>query len=143
MPDNRRVEILLVDDNAGDVQLMQAAFQAAEATHNLSVAKNGTEALAFVRRQDEFAAAPRPNLILLDLNMPGMHGFEVLSEIKGDASLKRIPVIILTSSEEESDVLNAYDRGANGYIKKPLELDTYDEIASSIVNFWLQIGTIP
>jgi two-component system response regulator len=130
------VNILLVEDNPGDVRLLREAFREAQVSSQLHRVEDGVEALAYLRRGGKYAAVPRPDIILLDLNLPRKDGREVLAEIKGDADLKRIPVIILTSSPGEQDLLNAYSLGANSYITKPVGLDQMTEVVRAIENFW-------
>jgi CheY-like chemotaxis protein len=137
------VEILLVEDNPGDVRLTVEALQEAKVLNNLNVAGDGMEAMAFLRREGPHADAPRPELILLDLNLPKKDGREVLSEIKEDPDLRRIPVVVLTTSKAESDIIKTYNLHANCYITKPVELDQFLEIVKSIEGFWLSIVTLP
>ena len=137
------IEILLVEDSPGDVQLTIEALRDAKVSTNLHVAVDGEEAMRFLRRQDDFADAPRPDLVLLDLNLPRKSGHEVLDEIKSDASLRRIPVVVLSTSDAESDVLAAYDRNANCYVTKPVDLDHFWEVIRSIDQFWLRLVKLP
>ncbi len=137
------IECLLVEDNPGDVRLIREAFEEARANLNLHVVRDGLEALAFLRREGEQAQAPRPNLILLDLNLPRKDGRQVLSEIKADTSLKSIPVLILTTSEAEADVQYAYQFHANCYITKPVDLDQLFDVIRSITHFWLGVAQLP
>lgn len=137
------VEILLVEDNPGDVRLTQEAFKEAKVRNNLYVAGDGVEALAFLRQQGLHRSAPRPDLILLDLNLPRKDGREVLAEIKADDNLRRIPVVILTTSSAEEDILRTYDLHANCYITKPVDLDQFVKVVQSIENFWLTIVKLP
>jgi len=137
------VEILLVEDNPGDVRLTQEAFKDGKMLNKLHVVEDGMEALAFLKREGKYISAPRPELILLDLNLPRKDGRDVLSEIKADRDLKRIPVVILTTSRSEEDILRSYDLNANCYITKPLELDKFIEIVKSIEDFWLTIVKLP
>jgi CheY-like chemotaxis protein len=137
------IEILLVEDNPGDVRLTREALKEGRIPSHLSVATSGEDALSFLRRQGEHAAAPRPNLILLDLNLPGMSGREVLGTIKQDAALKAIPVVILTSSHAELDVVKSYSLHANCYISKPLELDRFVAVVRAIEDFWLMVARLP
>jgi chemotaxis family two-component system response regulator Rcp1 len=139
----RPIEILLIEDNLGDIRLTLEAFKEAKIANQLSIAKDGVEALQFVRREGPYAHAPRPDLILLDLNLPRKDGREVLAEIKGDDSLRRIPVVILTSSEAEVDMLKAYDLHANCYITKPVDLDKFFTVIQSIEGFWLTVVRLP
>jgi len=137
------VEILLVEDNPGDVRLTQEAFKDGKMLNKLHVVEDGMEALAFLKREGKYTDVSRPELILLDLNMPGKDGRDVLAEIKADRDLKRIPVVILTTSRSEEDILRSYDLNANCYITKPLELDKFIEIVKSIEDFWLAIVKLP
>ena len=139
----RPIEVLLVEDNPGDVRLTVEALKEAKVLNHLSVAGDGADALAFLRRQGAHAQAPRPELILLDLNLPKKDGREVLAEIKEDADLRRIPVVILTTSQAEQDIVKTYNLHANCYITKPVELDQFMEIVKSIEGFWLSIVRLP
>lgn len=137
------IEILMVEDNPSDVRLTVEAFKDAKVFNNMSVAKDGEEAMAFLRKEGKFSDAPRPDLILLDLNLPKKNGREVLEEIKNDSSLKRIPVVILTTSEDEKDILRAYDLHVNAYIKKPVDLDQFIKIVEAVEDFWLSVVKLP
>jgi chemotaxis family two-component system response regulator Rcp1 len=137
------VEILLVDDNPGDARLIQEALVGSKASNHLSVVRDGVEAIAFLHRQGRFALAPRPHPILLDLNLPRKDGREVLAEIKYDPKLKRIPVVILTTSQAEQDILVSYDLGANCYIAKPVEWPQFAAVIRSIGDFWLTVVRLP
>ena len=137
------IEILLIEDNLGDIRLTKEALKDSKLKNNLSVTTNGVDALAFLRGQDQYTGAPRPGIILLDLNLPKMDGREVLAEIKDDDKLKRIPVVILTTSEDEKDVFTTYDLHANCYITKPVDLDRFVEIVKTIEGFWFQIVKLP
>ena len=139
----RPVQILLVEDNPGDVGLTLEALKEATLPNKLTVVKNGADALSLLHRQGQYAGAARPDLILLDLNLPKKDGRKVLAEIKGDDSLKRIPVVILTTSEDEQDVLESYNLHANCYIVKPLDLDRFITVVKSIEDFWLRIVVLP
>jgi len=132
-----------VEDNPGDVRLTMEALKEAKVINHLSVAMDGVEALAYLRREGKFSNAPRPELILLDLNLPRKDGREVLAEIKQDPNLKRIPVVVLTTSQAEQDVLRTYDLHANCYINKPVDLDQFIEIVKTIEGFWLSIVQLP
>jgi two-component system, chemotaxis family, response regulator Rcp1 len=136
-------EVLLVEDTPGAVRLTQEAFHNANPTIHLHVASDGVEAMAFLRREGLHADAPRPDLILLDLNLPKMDGREVLAKIKGDDSLKTIPTLILTTSEAEVDILNGYRLQANCYLTKPVHLDAFERLITSINDFWLTTVTLP
>lgn len=131
------IEVLLVEDSPGDVRLTQEAFRDANRSVHLHVAFDGVEAMAFLRREGVHAAAPRPDLILLDLNLPKMDGREVLAHIKEDESLKIIPIVILTTSEAEADIVKSYELRANCYLSKPVQLDAFESIVKSINDFWL------
>ncbi|MBI1309220.1 MAG: response regulator [Proteobacteria bacterium] len=137
------VVILLVEDNPGDVRLTQESLKKVKIINELHVAKDGVEALDFLRRQGEFADAPRPHLILLDLNMPRMGGRELLEEIKDDADLKRIPVVVLTSSEMEEDIVKSYDLHANCYITKPVGIAGFTNVVQAIDSFWFNVVELP
>jgi chemotaxis family two-component system response regulator Rcp1 len=143
LPTSNPIEILLVEDNAGDIRLTQEAFKENKINNNLSVARDGVEALAFLRRQGNYAQAAKPDLILLDLNLPRMDGREVLSELKSDPELKRIPVVILTTSNSEQDVIQSYNLHANCFITKPVDLDQFISVIQSIEGFWLSIVKLP
>lgn len=137
------IEILLVEDNPGDARLAMEAFKEAKVPNNLSVVGNGEAALAFLRRQSPHTHAPRPDLILLDLNLPRKSGREVLEEIKRDKNLHRIPVVVLTTSRAEEDVAKAYDLNANCYIAKPVDLDQFFRVVQTIEDFWLTVVRLP
>ena len=137
------IDILLVEDNPGDVELTREALHDSKVHMRLSVVPDGVEALAFVRREGAYAAAPRPDLILLDLNLPKKDGRAVLGEIKQDPGLRHIPVVILTSSQAEQDILRAYDLHANCYVTKPVDLDQYNTIVKSIETFWFTVVKLP
>ena len=139
----RPIEILLVEDNPGDVRLTIEALRESKVRNNLHLARDGVEAMAFLRREGAFADAVRPDLILLDLNLPRKDGREVLSEVKADASLKFIPVVVLTTSTAEQDVLRSYELQANCYISKPVDLEQFITVVRSIEDFWLTIVTLP
>ena len=139
----RPVEILLVEDNPGDVRLTQEALREGKIRNNLSVARDGVEAIAFVRRQGRYATAPRPDLILLDLNLPRKGGREVLAEIKADENFRRIPVVVLTTSRSENDILQSYGLYANCYITKPVDLEQFLTVVRTIEEFWLSVVTLP
>ena len=139
----RTVQILVVEDNPGDVGLTLEALKEATVPNKLTVVKNGIEALSLLRRQGQHAGAARPDLILLDLNLPKKDGRKVLAEIKADDNLKRIPVVILTTSEDERDVLESYNLHANCYIVKPLDLDRFITVVKSIEDSWLRSVVLP
>ena len=137
------IEILLVEDNPGDVRLTEEALADAKVRNILHVVGNGVEALQFLRREGPYADRPRPDLILLDLNLPIKNGMEVLSDIKADPDLRAIPVVILTTSQAEKDILKAYHLNANCYVTKPLDLDRFVEVVKSIEDFWFSIVQLP
>ena len=139
------IHLLMVEDNPGDVELTREALAETESfrLQNLHVARDGEEAMRYVRRDGEFATAPRPDLILLDLNLPRKDGREVLAEIKTDPQLREIPVVVLTSSDASEDVTRSYNLHANCYVKKPVELDRFLEIVRRIEQFWLSVAQLP
>jgi CheY-like chemotaxis protein len=139
----RPVEVLLVEDNPGDIRLTQEAFKDGRILVNLTVATDGVQAIDILSRQGQYSGIPRPDLILLDLNLPRKNGREVLVEIKADEELKRIPVIVMTTSKAEQDIHRAYNLNANCYITKPVELDEFLNVVRSIEDFWLTIVTLP
>ncbi len=140
---NQILKILLVEDNPGDVRLTMEALKDAEVPNKLSVVRDGVEAMEFLRRQGQYATAIRPDLILLDLNLPRKDGRQVLKEIKADDTLKRIPVVVLTTSRAEEDILKAYDLNANCYITKPVDLDQFTQVMQAIEVFWLTVVKLP
>jgi chemotaxis family two-component system response regulator Rcp1 len=139
----RQIEILLVEDSPGDVRLTREAFKDAKVLVNLHVVSDGAEAMAFLGREGKHANEPRPDLILLDLSLPKKDGRTVLAEIKGNPSLQTIPVVILTTSESEADILKSYLLHANCYITKPVNLDGFLKMVKSIDNFWLSVVRFP
>jgi len=139
----RQVEFLLAEDNPGDVRLTKEALRESKIRNNLNVVPDGVEAMAFLRREGKYADAPTPDVVLLDLNLPKKDGREVLAEIKSDPLLKRIPVVIITSSEAEQDILRTYDLHANCYVTKPVDLDQFIKVIQSIESFWLTIVKLP
>jgi|SRR5262245_35301471 len=143
MDQTKAIEILLIEDNAGDARLAKEALRDAKVRNNLSWVPDGVEAISFLRRQGRFEKAPRPDLILLDLNLPKKDGREVLSEIKSDDAFRRIPVVILTTSQAEEDILKAYHLNANCYISKPVDLDQFIKVVKTIEDFWLTIVKLP
>jgi chemotaxis family two-component system response regulator Rcp1 len=142
-PDGTYLEVLLVEDSPGDVRLTREAFRDAQALIHLHVAFDGVDAMEFLHRQDAHAGAPRPDLILLDLNLPRMDGREVLALIKKDDSLRTIPVVILTTSEDEADIVKSYELQANCYLKKPVEFEAFEKLVRSINDFWLTTVKLP
>jgi two-component system, chemotaxis family, response regulator Rcp1 len=137
------IEILLVEDNPGDVRLMTETFREGKIHNRLSVAEDGVEALAFLRREGAYGSAPRPDLILLDLSLPRRSGQEVLAEIKQDPDLKRIPVVVITSSEAERDIVEAYNNHVNCYLVKPVDLEQFMGVVRSVEDFWLSVVKLP
>jgi len=137
------IEILLVEDNPGDADLAREALENSKILNTLSVVDDGEKALAFLHRNGKYAQAPRPDLILLDLNLPKKNGREVLAEIKSDENLKRIPVVILTASKDEEDILKSYNLHANCYITKPIDLHQFVRVVRAIEDFWLTIVKLP
>ena len=141
--DGMPIQVLLVEDSPGDVRLMREAFRDANTTIRLHVASDGVEAMAFLGREGAHAHAPRPDFILLDLNLPKMDGREVLALIKEDSSLKTIPTVILTTSEAEVDIVRSYQLRANCYLSKPVQLDAFESLVKSIDDFWLTKAKLP
>ncbi len=139
----RPAEILLVEDSPGDVRLTQEAFKEGKIRNNLHVVEDGVEAIAFLRHKGKYASAPRPDLVLLDLNLPKKNGLDVLAEIKSDENLKTIPVVMLTISNSERDILKSYDQHANCFITKPIDIDQFLTVVKSIESFWLTIVKLP
>ena len=144
MNDTREVvRILLVEDNPGDVRLTQEALKEAKFRNILHVVGDGVEALAYLRQQGKYSGATRPHMVMLDLNMPRMDGREVLEAIKTDPDLRRIPVVVLTSSEAETDIAKAYELHANAYVTKPVGIDNFLDVVKSIEEFWVEIVRLP
>lgn len=141
--DGESVDILLVEDNPGDVRLTQEAFTEINLDEELYVVNDGEEALDFVHREGEYVDAPRPDLVLLDLNLPRVDGMEVLEEIKSDPDLRSIPVVVLTGSEAEEDILESYDRHTNAYLTKPIDPEEFVELVRSFETFWLSLVKLP
>ncbi|MFC6973779.1 response regulator [Halomicroarcula sp. GCM10025709] len=137
------VEVLLAEDNPGDVRLTEKAFEQGGVLNNLHVVNDGDEALAFLRQKGEYADAPRPNLVLLDINMPNTDGTTVLETMQADEQLARIPVVMLTSSEAEEDIVRSYDLGANAYLTKPVDFDGFIDVIERIEDFWLTVVEMP
>jgi chemotaxis family two-component system response regulator Rcp1 len=142
-PTGKPIEILLVEDNPGDVRLTQEALKDGKVLNNLHVVEDGVEAMAFLRREGQRTDAVHPDVILLDLNLPRKDGREVLAEIKADPDLRRIPVVVLTTSHAEQDVLKSYDLHANCYITKPVDLDQFIMVIKSVEDFWFTIVKLP
>ncbi len=143
MNEGRPIEIFLIEDNPGDARLTVEALREAKVHNRLSWVTDGAEALAFLQREGKHANAPRPDLILLDLNLPRKDGREVLAEIKKNDKFRRIPVVVLTTSQAEEDILKAYHLNANCYITKPVDLDKFIEVVRTIKDFWLSIVRLP
>ncbi|MCL5037858.1 MAG: response regulator [Chloroflexi bacterium] len=141
--DARPVEILLVEDNRGDIRLTMEALKDAKVRNNLSVVEDGVEAMNFLRKEGRYAGVPTPDIILLDLNMPRKDGRQVLKEIKDDSDLKKIPVVILTTSKADEDVLRAYHLHANCYITKPVDAGQFIKVIGEIEEFWLTVVELP
>ncbi|TVR22126.1 MAG: response regulator [Anaerolineaceae bacterium] len=137
------IEILLIEDNPGDIRLTQEALKDSKLHNNLSVVRDGVQAMDFLRRRGNYGGVPRPDIILLDLNLPRKDGREVLKEIKEDDELRMIPVVVMTTSEDEEDILNSYQLHANCYITKPVDLHRFITIVKNIENFWFQIVKLP
>ena len=137
------IQILLVEDDPGDVLITREAFAENKVRNQLSVVADGEAAMAFLRREGGFANAPRPDLVLLDLNLPGMHGREVLAAIKEDESLQTIPVVVLTTSEAEEDVLRSYRLHANAYVTKPVDFDRFMAVVRAIDDFFVSVVRLP
>jgi CheY-like chemotaxis protein len=135
--------VLLVEDSPGDVRLTREAFREANGAVQLHVASDGVEAIAFLRQEGAYADAPRPDFILLDLNLPRMDGREVLAQIKADDDLRTIPVVILTTSEADADILKSYELNANAYLRKPVTLEAFERLVKSINDFWLKNVLLP
>ena len=141
--ESRTIVILLVEDNPGDARLTQEAMRDTKMTNLMHVVEDGVEAMEFLRRRGRYGDAPRPDLILLDLNLPKKDGRAVLAEIKTDSDLKRIPVVVLTTSRAEEDVMAAYDLHANAYVTKPVDLAQFIKIVALIDEFWINVVTLP
>jgi CheY-like chemotaxis protein len=137
------IEILLAEDNPGDVRLTEKALDHGNIINNLHVVENGVEAIKFLRQQGEYADKPRPDLVLLDLNMPKKDGREVMEDMEADPKLGRIPVVVLTSSEAEEDVVRSYELSANAYLTKPVDFDGFVDIVSRIEDFWFSVVKMP
>ena len=140
---SRPIQILLVEDNPGDVRLTQESLHDAKVHNSMIVASDGLEAMACLRREGKYASAARPDLVLLDLNLPRMNGFEVLDAIKEDSDLKRIPVVVLTTSQAEQDIIRSYNLYANAFVTKPVDLEQFIQVIKSIEGFWLEIVKLP
>jgi CheY-like chemotaxis protein len=143
MAEREPVEILLAEDNPGDVKLTRKALERGRLANNLHVVNDGVETMRFLRGEKEYEDRPRPDLVLLDLNMPRKDGREVLEEIKENADLRRIPVVVLTSSAAEEDVLRSYELHANAYMTKPVDFDGFIDVVGKLEEFWLQVVKLP
>jgi len=146
MPDYERIrtaEILLVEDNPGDIRLMREAFREIFVPHQLNVVETGGKALQFFRREGDYQDAPRPDLVLLDLMLPDMHGLEVLAVIKKDPALRRIPTVVFSSSQNGQEVVEAYNLNANSYIAKPVDLADFIRVVKGVEEFWLTVVKLP
>jgi CheY-like chemotaxis protein len=141
--DLRPVEILLVEDDEGDILLTTEALELSKITNNISVARNGEDALKFLRKAEGYQDAPRPDMVLLDLNLPRVDGREVLAQIKDDPDLRRIPIIVLTTSDAEEDILRSYDLHANAYVTKPVDFDRFLGVIRSIDDFFVTVVRLP
>lgn len=139
----RPMQILLIEDNPADIELTRQCFLESRIANELHATSNGESALAFLRRQGNFASAPRPDLILLDLNLPGFDGRQILAAIKSDPELRSIPVVILTTSDADSDVREAYHLHANSYLRKPVDLDEFFRLAESVCHYWFECVRLP
>ena len=143
MSSGHSINILMVEDNPADIRLAEEAFKYNKLANNLHISKNGVDAMAFLKREDDYTEAARPDIILLDLNLPLMSGQEVLAAVKGDPELKRIPVVILTTSEAEIDILKAYKNHANCYISKPVDFEKFVDVVRQIEGFWFSVVKLP
>lgn len=142
-PTSRPVQILIVEDNPADARLVREVMRDSKVLNEIHWVPDGVEALAFLRGQGKYADAPRPNLIFLDLNMPRKDGREVLAEVKADEQLKRIPIVVMTSSQAEEDVARAYDQHANCYVRKPIDFDQFHSVVKTLENFWFATVELP
>jgi len=143
MPNSEPIKILLVEDNPGDARLAEEALKESKVRNNLHHVADGVEAMRFLRRQDEYAGVSPPDLILLDLNLPRKDGREVLAEVKEDPNLRSVPVVVLTTSEAERDLVKSYDLHANAYVVKPIDLERFIEIVQAIEHFWFSVVKLP
>ena len=141
--EGRPIEILLVEDSPSDTELTVEALKDFKVLNHVSIVEDGVQAMQFLRRQDPYAGVPRPDLIMLDLNLPRKDGREVLADIKGDDHLKTIPIVVLTTSRAEQDILRAYQLNANCYINKPVDFNQFLEVVRCIESFWLYVVTLP
>ncbi|GGT17629.1 response regulator [Nonomuraea spiralis] len=143
MTDWRPIDVLLVEDDQGDILLTREAFELNKVRNRLNVVNDGEQAMAYLRREHAYAEAPRPDLILLDLNLPRMNGLEVLREVKADATLRTIPVVILTTSEAEEDILHSYRLHANAYVSKPVDFEQFIRVVRQIDDFFVTVVKLP
>lgn len=137
------IEVLLVEDDPGDVELTLHALKKSKVQVNLNVVEDGVQAMAYLRKQDEYAQAPAPDLIMLDLNLPRKDGREVLNDMRSDDQLKHIPVVVLTTSDSDEDILRTYQLGANSYVTKPVGLKEFSQVVQALENFWFTIVKLP
>jgi CheY-like chemotaxis protein len=142
-PDLRAIEVLLIEDDPGDVLMTREAFEDAKVANNLYVVSDGEDALAFLRREGAHAEVPRPDLVLLDLNLPRVDGREVLEQIKNDPELRSIPVVVLTTSEAEDDIVHSYSLHANAYVTKPVDFDRFHQVVRQIDDFFVSVVKLP
>jgi CheY-like chemotaxis protein len=142
-PDLRAIEVLLIEDDPGDVLMTREAFEDAKVANNLYVVSDGEDALAFLRREGTHAEVPRPDLVLLDLNLPRVDGREVLEQIKNDPELRSIPVVVLTTSESEDDIVHSYSLHANAYVTKPVDFDRFHQVVRQIDDFFVSVVKLP
>jgi CheY-like chemotaxis protein len=142
-PDPRAIEVLLIEDDPGDVLMTREAFDDAKVANNLYVVSDGEDALAFLRREGTHAEVPRPDLVLLDLNLPRVDGREVLEQIKNDPELRSIPVVVLTTSESEDDIVHSYSLHANAYVTKPVDFDRFHQVVRQIDDFFVSVVKLP
>lgn len=141
--DGQPVDILLAEDNPGDAKLTEKAFEQGSILNNLHIVEDGVEAMKYLRQEDDYRETSRPDLVLLDLNMPRKDGWEVLEDLKEDPKLRRIPVIVLTSSEAEEDIVKSYELRANAYMTKPVDFDGFMDVVKSFEEFWLSVVKMP
>ncbi len=140
---SKPIEILLIEDSRGDIGLIEEVFEEAKIRNNLYVAEDGEEAIQFLNKKDQYADVPRPDIILLDLNLPKKDGREVLEEVKRDETLRNIPIVVLTTSKAEEDILKSYNLHANAYITKPVDFEQFIKVIKSIEDFWLEVVKLP
>ncbi|MBY0547911.1 MAG: response regulator [Candidatus Obscuribacterales bacterium] len=140
---SRHIEVLMIEDSPTDVMFAREAFSAAKLLNNVSVVEDGVSAMSYLRKESGYSAATTPDLIFLDLNLPGKHGSEILRDIKADAQLKHIPIVILTTSDDEQDILNSYRDSAACFITKPVDMQKFIAVARDIAQFWFAVVTLP